>query len=319
MATKQQLEKMSARQYYRNLWHTDLMHAISADCPYCCFATFCAPCASYMLRRRALYNDMSRYECCGGYMPCSGRCGESRCPEFCLCTEVFLCFANSVASTRFMLQDEFNIQTTKCDNCIIGFMFCLQQVACIFSLVAMIVGSDEIKSPPDLSCRSDICLLPDCPFSYWIVCHMLFSNDFEFILILHLCACKVCACMQISQSSTSWPPPSEPSYGRTVGYHPLLVKFKLIPCRWLSSSTAYPTPQSYRSTGFPPQAYPPQVLSSSGLPCHRLTHHPHNLMLTGELYHDHEDVRVEPLQNIDLIIQRSPWSFCLTNTEMDWY
>ncbi|MBA0646080.1 hypothetical protein Goklo_014074 [Gossypium klotzschianum] len=21
-------------------------------------------------------------------MPCSGRCGESKCPEFCLCTEV---------------------------------------------------------------------------------------------------------------------------------------------------------------------------------------------------------------------------------------
>lgn len=95
-------------------------------------------------------------------MPCSGRCGESRCPEFCLCTEVscgfnfaldaaclnfhsllliislefflisshsinsvqvFLCFANSVASTRFMLQDEFNIQTTKCDNCIIVLLF----------------------------------------------------------------------------------------------------------------------------------------------------------------------------------------------------
>lgn len=33
--------------------------------------------------------------------------------------QVFLCFGNSVASTRFMLQDEFNIQTTRCDNCII--------------------------------------------------------------------------------------------------------------------------------------------------------------------------------------------------------
>jgi hypothetical protein len=34
-------------------------------------------------------------------------------------SQVFLCFGNSVASTRFMLQDEFNIQTTRCDNCII--------------------------------------------------------------------------------------------------------------------------------------------------------------------------------------------------------
>lgn len=133
----------------------------------------------------------SRYVCCAGYMPCSGRCGESKCPEFCLATEVRLldsacyhflclhilftfsrsflvpcairkfrllsfknaksklllhftsawsffffllffvglilfhyfqvicCFGNSVASTRFLLQDEFNIQTTQCDNCII--------------------------------------------------------------------------------------------------------------------------------------------------------------------------------------------------------
>lgn len=35
------------------------------------------------------------------------------------CCQVFFCFGTSVASTRFMLQDEFNLQTTKCDNCII--------------------------------------------------------------------------------------------------------------------------------------------------------------------------------------------------------
>ena len=33
--------------------------------------------------------------------------------------QVVCCFGNSVASTRFLLQDEFNIQTTQCDNCII--------------------------------------------------------------------------------------------------------------------------------------------------------------------------------------------------------
>ncbi|CAI9094127.1 OLC1v1029818C4 [Oldenlandia corymbosa var. corymbosa] len=115
----QQYEKMQLRQNYRNLWHTDLMSTIQADPPYCCLALWCGPCVSYMLRKRALYNDMSRYVCCAGYMPCSGRCGESKCPEFCLATEVFLCFGNSVASTRFLLQDEFNIQTTQCDNCII--------------------------------------------------------------------------------------------------------------------------------------------------------------------------------------------------------
>uniref|UniRef100_A0A3N7FZI0 Uncharacterized protein n=1 Tax=Populus trichocarpa TaxID=3694 RepID=A0A3N7FZI0_POPTR len=80
-----------------------------------------------MLRKGALYNDMPRYVCCAGNLPSSGKCGESQCPELCLCTEVVCCFCNSVSSTRFLLQDEFNIQTTQCDNCIFGFMFCLQQ------------------------------------------------------------------------------------------------------------------------------------------------------------------------------------------------
>ncbi|BBG97559.1 hypothetical protein Prudu_006733 [Prunus dulcis] len=31
---------------------------------------------------------MSRYKCCAGFMPCSGRFGEVHCPELCLGTEV---------------------------------------------------------------------------------------------------------------------------------------------------------------------------------------------------------------------------------------
>ncbi|KAL2902748.1 Glycine-rich protein A3 [Bienertia sinuspersici] len=87
MVSQDYLQKMEVRQNYRNFWHTDLLRTIQADTPYCCLSLFCSPCVSYMLRKRALYNDMSRYVCCAGYMPCSGRCGESRCPEFCLATE----------------------------------------------------------------------------------------------------------------------------------------------------------------------------------------------------------------------------------------
>ncbi|KAL5231560.1 hypothetical protein ABZP36_030336 [Zizania latifolia] len=118
-ASQAYLDKAQLRQSYRNVWHTDLTNAITADFTCCCLSLWCGPCVSYMLRKRALYNDMSRYVCCAGYMPCSGKCGESKCPELCLATEVFCCFGNSVASTRFLLQDEFNIQTTQCDNCII--------------------------------------------------------------------------------------------------------------------------------------------------------------------------------------------------------
>ncbi|XP_052170955.1 uncharacterized protein LOC127787122 [Diospyros lotus] len=240
MVSQAYLDKMSARQGYRNLWRTDLMHSICADPAYCCFATLCAPCVSYLLRKRALYNDMSRYTCCGGYMPCSGRCGESKCPELCLCTEVFLCFANSVASTRFMLQDEFNIQTTKCDNCIIGFMFCLQQLACIFSLVACISGIDELQEASQiLSCAAD------------------------------LVYCTVCACMQTQhkvemdkrdgkfgpQPAMAVPPPQYMSridqpVPPSVGYPP-------------PAPAAYPPPPAYGQQpygSYPPpqgQGYPP--------------------------------------------------------------
>ncbi|KAE8710789.1 Proteasome subunit alpha type 5-1 family protein [Hibiscus syriacus] len=194
------------------------------------------PCASYMLREQALYNNMSRYTCCAGYMPCSGRCGESKCPEFCLCTEVFLCFGNSVASTRFLLQDEFNIQTTKCDNCIIGFMFCLQQIACIFSIVAMIVGSDEIQEASQLlSCLSDMVY------------------------------CTVCACMQTQHKVEM-----DKRDGK-FGPQPMAVP----PVQQMSRidqaipPAGYPPAaygQPYQAQGYPPPAYPPAQYPPPGYP-----------------------------------------------------
>lgn len=61
-------------------------------------------------------------QCCNGDWPCSGRCNEQSCPECCLATETVLCFAQSVASTRWMVQDEMHLRNTQCDNCIIGTM-----------------------------------------------------------------------------------------------------------------------------------------------------------------------------------------------------
>eukprot|EP00877_Chromochloris_zofingiensis_P000130 jgi/Chrzof1/10117/Cz04g29110.t1 len=124
-------------------------------------------CASYGLRKQVLYNDMSRYLCCQGSCPCSGRMGEQNCPEFCLCMEVFFCFAQSVASTRWTIQDELQIQTTDCDNCIIGTMVCMQYFACICSIVACLTGSDEIN---------DLAQLLDC--------------------VADILWCTVCGCMQ---------------------------------------------------------------------------------------------------------------------------
>ncbi|KAM1268426.1 hypothetical protein TB1_000740 [Malus domestica] len=167
MGIQDQVGKMQVRQGYRNLWHAGLMDTATADTSYFCLACFCAPCVSYLLRKRALYNDMSRYTCCAGYMPCSGKFGERRCPQLCLVTEVCCCFSSSVSSTRFLIQDEFNIQTTPCDNCIIGCMLCLSQIACICSLIACLTGSEEL---------SDISSVLNC--------------------IADTVFCSVCACMQ---------------------------------------------------------------------------------------------------------------------------
>ena len=75
----------------------------------------------------------------GLYISGSGRCGESRCPNFCLGVEVCLCFSNSVASTRWLLQDEQHLSNTKCDNCIIATTVAIQYISCIFSLLAICI------------------------------------------------------------------------------------------------------------------------------------------------------------------------------------
>nr|CAB3495401.1 unnamed protein product [Digitaria exilis] len=131
------IEKMQLRQSYRNIWHTDLTNAVR----------------SMRVLHAAQTRALQRHV----------KCGESQCPEVCLATEVFCCFGNSVASTRFLLQDEFNIQTTQCDNCIIAFMFFLQQLACICSLIACIVGNSELSEIAHvISCMSNLV--------YWTVC-----------------------------------------------------------------------------------------------------------------------------------------------------
>lgn len=128
---------------------------------------FCSYCVSYHLRKRALHNDMSRYLCCNGDLPCSGRCGETQCPRTCLVAEVIFCFPQSVASTRWLLQDEMKLRNTQCDNCIITSMFMAQYLSCLCSLAACLSGNDVI---------TDMAIVVD---------H-----------IADLLWCSVCACMQ---------------------------------------------------------------------------------------------------------------------------
>eukprot|EP01025_Chloroclados_australasicus_P029068 TRINITY_DN2890_c0_g1_i1.p1 TRINITY_DN2890_c0_g1~~TRINITY_DN2890_c0_g1_i1.p1 ORF type:complete len:257 (-),score=13.81 TRINITY_DN2890_c0_g1_i1:502-1272(-) len=161
------IQAMEERENYRNTWKVELKEACCADPGCCCLSAICPVCVSYALRKRALHDDMSQYLCCNGYLPCSGYCGEQSCPEVCLACEVCCCFATSVAVTRFMIQDELQVQNTQCDNCLIATMIFFQQLACICHLLACITGSGEIGD------------IADC-----IQC------------IADLLYCSVCACMQ---------------------------------------------------------------------------------------------------------------------------
>jgi len=103
------IEEYQARDNYQGTWQTDLTRAPCAEPGCCVLACFCPCCVSMALRKKFLHGDMSRYVCCGGFCPCSGKCGESKCPTCCLCLEAFICFSQSVASTRFLIQDELNL------------------------------------------------------------------------------------------------------------------------------------------------------------------------------------------------------------------
>ncbi len=142
-----------------------------------------------------------------------------------------------MASTRFLLQDEFNIQTTRCDNFIIGIMICLQQVACIFSIIACIVGSDELQDASQI-----LNLLADLVY------------------------CSVCACMQTQHKieldkrdgvfgprPMSVPPVQQMSridqqYPVSVGYPPQQGAY--------GQPYAYPPAYPPPAQGYP-HAYPP--------------------------------------------------------------
>ncbi|XP_071695845.1 uncharacterized protein [Rutidosis leptorrhynchoides] len=252
---KEKVHKMKLRKHYRNLWHTDLSSTMAADTPYCCFAFFCGPCASYKLRKRALYGDMSRYTCCGGYMPCSGKCREHKCPRFCLFTEVICCFGNSVASTRFMLQDEFNIQTTKCDNCIIGCMVCLQQCACICSLIACIIGSDELKEASQLlNCSADLVFCSVCACMQTQHKVEMDKRDGKFGML----PMEVPPVQQMTRIDQQYLPPPHTQYEQPPHYgYPMQPQPPphqgYPPHHQGYPPAAYPPPYQ----GYPPAAYPP--------------------------------------------------------------
>ncbi|KAG9145138.1 hypothetical protein Leryth_008929, partial [Lithospermum erythrorhizon] len=166
--------------------------------------------------------------------------------------QVFLCFGNSVASTRFLLQDEFNIQTTQCDNCIIGFHDSFN-VACIFHCI---VGGDELQEASQiLSCLADmqICSVCACMQTQHKV--EMDKRDGKFG---PQPAMAVPPAQQMSRVDQPYPPPvgqppvynqppvygqPAPSYGQPYNHPP-------------PQAQGYPAP-NYPPSNYPPAGYPP--------------------------------------------------------------
>eukprot|EP00808_Paulinella_micropora_P006882 g29435.t1 len=102
---------------------TDLMHSWCKD-PICFLCNWlCPPCTQFILRRKALAEDMSKYRCCQGYFECCcikpGDWPVQSCPELCLCIEVCCCPGLALSATRMWM------------------------LSCIFQCIYMLTGQCE--------------------------------------------------------------------------------------------------------------------------------------------------------------------------------
>jgi hypothetical protein len=107
---------------YPQKWDHFMIYAPCQHCPTCCASGVCMPCALFLLRKRILESDMSRYKCCQGRydgkyccaawvdgMPFefkAGTYGEDKMPYCCLCVESFFFPCCSFYSSRGFMRDE---------------------------------------------------------------------------------------------------------------------------------------------------------------------------------------------------------------------
>ncbi|EMS51075.1 hypothetical protein TRIUR3_25674 [Triticum urartu] len=128
-----------------------------------------------------------------------------------------------------------------------GFMFCLQQVACIFSIVAAIVGSEELSEASQiLSCLSDMVYCSVCACMQTQHKVEMDKRDGKF----GPQPMQVPPMQQMSRIDQPVPAPAgyapQPAYGQPYGAYPP------------PPAQGYPPPpaQGYPPAGYPPAGYP---------------------------------------------------------------
>jgi len=105
----------------------------------CVCGACCTPCQIYMLRKRALDNNMQHYKCCANYMSLSA-CGEVACKccpnQFALCCEALCCPAIALSTTRMLVMDQHMVSSADpCDNRLIRLHNCCVFTACCIEYI----------------------------------------------------------------------------------------------------------------------------------------------------------------------------------------
>jgi len=126
---------------------TDICGACCADPVSCMCGATCLCCQNYLIRKRALDNNLENYKCFAGYLAlgdtcdfvcCKGCCTDGKgdqlpCPTCALCCEVWCCAPQALAASRLLIMDQYKIgKNASCDNRLIKLNnFCL----CVASLL----------------------------------------------------------------------------------------------------------------------------------------------------------------------------------------
>ncbi|KAK6263138.1 hypothetical protein QUC31_008954 [Theobroma cacao] len=263
MASQEYMDKMQIRQNYRNLWHTDLVRTIQRDPPYLTVTLSPKLCVFELPAFRVLVSDVFRvwgirvghvYPTCFGnerfittcrgihvvLVICHVAVGVEKANVL---SFAFALRFSSALGTQWPLPD-FCCKTNSTFKQQNGFMFCLQQIACIFSIVAMIVGSDEIQEASQLlSCLADMVY------------------------------CTVCACMQTQHKIEM--DKRDGMFGPQPMAVPPVQQMSRID-QPIPPAAGYPPPAygqayppqapGYTAPGYPPAAYPPAQNPPAGYP-----------------------------------------------------
>ncbi|BBH03386.1 PLAC8 family protein [Prunus dulcis] len=217
MPSQEYMDKMQGRQNYRNLWHSDLMSTIQADTPL-----------------RHVHHTCSANGLC--IMTCQD-----------MCAVLVICpVAVGVGKVNAL---NFAWRPRK-----LGFMFCLQQIACIFSIVAMIVGSEEISEASQLlNCLADLVYCTVCACMQTQHKIEMDKRDGKF----GPQPMAVPQFQQMSRIDQQVPPsvgyPPQPVYQPQPAYPPQPA---------YGQPYGYPPPQ--QAQGYPPAGYPPSGYPHSG-------------------------------------------------------